>query len=332
MHFSPGSHPQTRWRSGFTLIELLVVIAIIAILVALLLPAVQQAREAARRSSCKNNLKQIGLAMHNYHDTFGTFPPGWVGANLGSPNTGLDTANPDSFRNGFGWASMLLPSLEAGNLYDRFNFNLPTADQTAGQNANEPLLAQPLAVFQCPSDSKPDQFDAEDGNGNIVRMATANYLGVFGVTELEDCEIGAGVTETQQCRGEGTLFHNSRVRFRDITDGTSNTVIIGERTTFYENLNTKADPFYGTWPGIIANSEEVAERILAHTAHGPNYALRKDGAGNSLGDAGDFGSSHKGGAQFVLGDGGVRFISENINEVTFQRLGMIADGQVVGEF
>lgn len=319
-------------RRGFTLIELLVVIAIIAILVALLLPAVQQAREAARRSSCKNNLKQIGLALHNYHDVHNTFPPGWIGARNNAHNTGLDTTDAAGFRGGFGWATMLLPALEAGNLYDRFNFNQPMADQAAGQNVNEPFLVEPLATFQCPSDPKPDTFECEDGSSNPVEMGTANYMGVFGVSELENCEIGGGVTETEQCRGEGVFYHNSNVKFRDITDGTSNAIVVGERTTYYENLNTRADPFYGTWTGIVANSEEAAERILAHAEHPPNWALRADGAGMSLGHPGDFGSSHKGGAQFVLGDGSVRFISENIDEVTFQRLGMIADGNVVGEF
>jgi len=327
-----ADRPRSR-RDGFTLIELLVVIAIIAILVALLLPAVQQAREAARRSSCKNNLKQIGLALHNYHDVHNVFPPGWIGARNNAHHTGLESDDVTNFRSGFGWATMLLPAMEAGNLYDRFNFDEPVADQLATANVNEPFLDEAIPTFQCPSDPKPDTFLCQEGETNEVTMATANYMGVFGVSELEECEIDGDATKDEfQCRGEGALYHNSRVKFRDITDGTSNAIVVGERTTYYENLNTRADPYYGTWPGIVPNSEEAAERILAHAFHPPNWALRADSSGNSLGHPGDFGSSHKGGAQFVLGDGSVRFISENIDEVTFQRLGMIADGEVVGEF
>ena len=300
-------------RRGFTLIELLVVIAIIAILVALLLPAVQQAREAARRSSCKNNLKQIGLALHNYHDTFGVFPPGWVGGNATGHFTGAgEDLDYTGFTNGFGWGAMLLPALEAGNLYDRFDFRIRTS-----LAPNAALLNNVLTVFQCPSDPKPDTFVLTDEDTNTFTMGTANYMGVFGTDELHDCEVSSSTT-SWQCRGNGILFHNSKIGFRDITDGTSNTIVVGERTTFVDDDG----PFYGVWSGLIPNSEHALERFLGHAEHGPNYGEH----------AGDFGSSHKGGAQFVLGDGSVRFISENINETTFQRLAMRADGQVIGEF
>lgn len=314
-------------RDGFTLIELLVVIAIIAILVALLLPAVQQAREAARRSSCKNNLKQIGLALHNYHDTFRVFPPGWIGANAAGPHTGLDSADLTGFNNGFGWGAMILPQLEAGNIYDSFDFTLPLTDP-----ANSSAIAHSISTFQCPSDPKPGTADITDSLGNSFTLGTSNYMGVFGIRDIDDCEIGVGVTATQQCTAEGTFYHNSKVSFRDMTDGTSSTIIVGERTTFYPNLNTKANPFYGTWMGLVPNSPEGAERFLGHCEHSPNYALQKASNGDSLGDPGDFGSSHTGGAQFVLADGSVRFLSTNIDTPTFQNLGQIADGQVIGEF
>lgn len=316
-------------RRGFTLIELLVVIAIIAILVALLLPAVQQAREAARRSSCKNNLKQLGLAMHNYHDVHRVFPAGWIGANPAGPHTGLGSPDLTGFNNGFGWGAMILPYIEQSSLYDQLNFSAPLTDPT-----NASSIATKVSTFQCPSDPKPDTAVVTDDSSNSFTLGTSNYMGVFGIREIDECEIGASphVSATQQCKGEGVFYHNSKVAMRDITDGTTNTVMLGERTTFYENLNTRADPFYGFWMGLVPNSEEGAERFLCHTEHNPNHALAKDSTGMSLGDAGDFGSSHTGGAQFVLGDGSVRFISENIDAATFQNLGQIADGHIVGEF
>jgi len=294
-------------RRGFTLIELLVVIAIIAILVALLLPAVQQAREAARRSSCKNNLKQIGLAMHNYHDTFSTFPPGWIGANGTAQDTGVGETTTDTFRNGFGWGTMLLPALEAGNVYDGFNFNSQTRTL-----ANAALARNVLTVFQCPSDPKPDTFvlnDVAEPPVPIATLGTANYMGVFGTGGLGACVTAPNV----QCLGNGTLFHNSRINFRDISDGTSNTIIIGEQSGLPR----------GVWVGLIPNLDDsitadALRRFLGTAELGPNV--------------GHFGSSHKGGAQFVLGDGSVRFISENLNQTIFQRLANRADGQVIGEF
>ncbi|MBL4885116.1 MAG: DUF1559 domain-containing protein [Planctomycetaceae bacterium] len=314
-------------KDGFTLIELLVVIAIIAILVALLLPAVQQAREAARRSSCKNNLKQLGLALHNYHDTHRVFPSGWIGANSSGPHTGMNSPDLTGFNNGFAWGAMSLPFIESSPLYDQLNFSVPLTDST-----NARSIATVVSVFQCPSDPKPGTAVITDSVGNSFTLGTSNYMGMFGIRAIDECEIGVGVTATEQCRGEGTFYHNSKVSFRDMTDGTSSTIIIGERTTFYSNLNSKTNPFYGAWIGLIPNSEEGAERFLGHSSHHPNYALRKDSAGLSIGDSGDFGSSHTGGAQFVLADGSVRFISTNIDTPTFQNLGQISDGQILGEF
>jgi prepilin-type N-terminal cleavage/methylation domain-containing protein len=245
-------------RNGFTLIELLVVIAIIAILIALLLPAVQQAREAARRASCKNNLKQIGLALHNYHDVHLTFPPGWMGVN---PQTRLPYVEGES---GFAWGAMILPFLDQAPLYQQFNFSI-----AMDLPPNRPFLRQPLTVFQCPSDPKPEAFFQDDRNGEDVQLATANYVGVFGVIELDDCENPPGVfpvSPTGQCLGDGAFFHNSVVRMRDIIDGTSNTFLVGERTTF---MHPVEGPFYGTWSGALPGVEvdEAAARIVGHAEH-----------------------------------------------------------------
>ncbi len=318
---------QNEKRSGFTLIELLVVIAIIAVLVALLLPAVQQAREAARRSACKNNMKQLGLALHNYHDVFSVFPPGWIGANAAGPHTGLNSSDLTGFGNGFSWGAMIAPYVEKIALYDQLDFSFPLTDPI-----NSVSISAVIPTFQCPSDPKPDTAVVTDSSGNSFTLGTSNYMGVFGIRDVDDCEIGVGVTATEQCTAEGMFFHNSKVSMRDITDGTSSTFMLGERTTFYSNLNTRANPFDGTWMGLVPNSAEGAERFLGHCEHHPNHALEKDASGLSAGDPGDFGSSHTGGAQFVLADGSVRFVSTNIDTPTFQKLGQISDGQPVGEF
>lgn len=295
---------------GFTLIELLVVIAIIAVLIALLLPAVQQAREAARRSQCKNNLKQIGLALHNYHDTHNTFPPGWIGV-----VSGVQDPEGDS---GFGWGSMILPNLDQSPLYAQFNFSNPM--DAAPNRAN---LGRVLTVFQCPSDPKPDKFPLDDRNGTPVDLASANYVGVFGTVELDGCENPPGmfpVTAQGQCVSDGAFFHNSRIKMRDFTDGTSSTLMVGERTTFTDPGT--GDKFYGTWSGALPEVEEAPARIMGHAEHPPNRKLHPE----------DFGSAHTGGAQFVLADGHVVFISENIDTRVFQSLSTRNGGEVVGEF
>lgn len=296
----------TARRRGFTLIELLVVIAIIAILIALLLPAVQQAREAARRTQCRNNLKQIGIALHNYHDVNSTLPPGWIGVDSGQPDVEGDNA--------FAWAMMILPAMDQGPLFQKFNTHVGVLDPT-----NAPLLETSLPAFRCPSDAYEDSWEMNDeATGNpLVQLASANYVGNWGsgtVLEIDDCE---GLASGQRCFDTGPFSHNSRIRFRDFKDGLSNTYVTGER---------RSDPqmdWYATWAGAPPGGEETWARILGVADHTPNHpAAHME----------DFSSWHTGGAQMLFGDGAVRFISENINHATWQSLSTYLGGETAGEF
>ncbi|MEZ6060347.1 MAG: DUF1559 domain-containing protein [Planctomycetaceae bacterium] len=300
---------------GFTLIELLVVIAIIAVLIALLLPAVQQAREAARRTQCRNNLKQIGLALHNYHDVHRTLPSGWIAVLNGQPS-------PHDGLSGFGWATMILPYLDQQNLYNQLDLNLAVND-----HRNEPFIRKRITAYVCPSDPQPETWwihEADHSHGHVApatmqqdhvdlaELATANYAGVFGTQDLHLCEHVSGA-----CLSDGTFYHNSSVRLRDLTDGTSSTLIVGERLTKPEL------EWFTTWSGMVPEGEEAFSRILGSTDHTPNSrALHLD----------DFSSHHTGGALFCLGDGSVHFISENIDHGVYQKLATIAGGEAVGEF
>jgi len=305
------SRSATLGRSGFTLIELLVVIAIIAVLIALLLPAVQQAREAARRSQCKNNLKQIGLALHNYHDTMNCLPPGWIGVTTGQPSP--------SGANGFSWGTFILPYVDQAPLFSKMSFGNSMSDA-----ANLDLLKYKLPVYQCPSDPKPDTFQTKDTPS--VTLATANYAGVFGLVEPDNCEIPYGSPNSArnaqgQCISDGSFFHNSLIRLRDFTDGTSSTLLVGERTT-WKNPADPTEIVYGTWSGAVPGGDDAAARVIGHAGHLPNEGD----------DAEDFGSSHVGGAHFVMGDGHVQFLSQNMDAGTFRSLATRSGGEVVGEF
>ncbi len=298
-------------RRAFTLIELLVVIAIIAVLMALLLPAVQQAREAARRTRCRNNLKQIGLALHNYHDVHSVFPPGWISVSGGthSAHNGL---------NGAGWGTMLLPFLDQTPLYEAFDSRLAIEDP-----ANTLFRETRLSVFRCPSDPQPETFEIHDDATGTVVLATlpiANYVGSFGTVDLHDCTAAPGtapVTASGQCASDGIFYHNSRVRLRDVTDGTSNTLMVGER-------RTDADAgWYSTWVGMVSGGEEAFQRILGVSDHVPN---------DPVAHFDDYSSHHAGGALFVKGDGSVHFVSENIDLSLWHALATRNGGEVVGDF
>jgi prepilin-type N-terminal cleavage/methylation domain-containing protein len=273
-------------RIGFTLIELLVVIAIIAVLIALLLPAVQQAREAARRSQCKNNLKQIGLAMHNYEESFKIFPPGVI--TVGSWNNCTTMSNgvakPNNDTRAWGWGVFLFPNLDQAPLYEQLRpdgCRMPNANTSYGGAL---LLQTALPAFRCPSDTG-DQI-----NQMHQDYSTSNYV--------IDGEIG---------------FVNSKIGLRDITDGASNTFFHAERSL---DRNAAGRRYPGA---IVFGRSNVTDAGFYFRPHPPiNYRPTPFTSATSA-SAGDptcvrhvVSSQHAGGAHFLMGDGVVRFVSENI--------------------
>ena len=265
----------TKRRIGFTLIELLVVIAIIAILIALLVPAVQKVREAAARTQCRNNLKQIGLAIHGYHDRMKAFPPGYASAvDAGGNETGP----------GWGWAAHLLDDVEQGPLKQQLKFNLNVSDP-----ANATPRTQRLSVFLCPADEDLGTFTHPDDAA--TPLAFASYVGVFGSNEIED---GPGA-------GNGVFFRNSKLRFGDVADGTSNTLFVGERSSAL---------FKSTWAGVLPVDEGQA-LVLGSCDHPPN---------DPAAHAEDFWSRHTSGVNFLFGDGSVRNVSNSVPPAVYQAL------------
>jgi len=294
---------KTRKRLGFTLIELLVVMAIIGVLVAILLPAIQSARAAARRTQNRNNLKQIGVALHNYHDTFKMFPAGWIGIDSGAPDI--------EGSNGFGWGAMILPFIDQGPLFNQFDFKLMIDDP-----ANEARRAY-VPAFRSANDVGPNQWKIEDEGapGSVLAtLPTSNYVGNFGTGALEDCHT---LPPGAQCIGDGVFYHNSKVRLADLLDGSSNTFIVGERRSDAEL------GWHSTWVGSIPNGDEHLARILGVADHTPNHP-----------DAhfDDYSSHDANGVFFLFGDGHVQHINEHIDLTLFRSLATRDGGEIAGEF
>ena len=309
----------SRPRRGFTLIELLVVIAIIAVLIALLLPAVQQAREAARRSQCKNNLKQIALALHNYHDTHLAFPPGWVR----EPGT--------SNHPGWGWGAMVLPYIEQAPLSDLLNVGIgrPTLN-TADPAALLPGGDTVLTVFRCPSDVGPDRMDDTEPGTYIVGAGLSNYVAsVRAVAAFST----SWVWQSGGDRKRGAFYTNSRTRIGDVTDGTTNTFAVSERVWHYSNNPTPV--LAGVWIGAGRTDKET--RACRSVGFAPERPINGGTRSHT-----SLSSQHTGGVQAAMLDGSVHFISENVDhfidpslgsddeiDSVLERLIAISDGQVV---
>ncbi|MCA9003990.1 MAG: DUF1559 domain-containing protein [Planctomycetaceae bacterium] len=309
-------------KRGFTLIELLVVIAIIAILIALLLPAVQQAREAARRSTCKNNMKQLGIALHNYHETHRIFPQMHV-ENI--RNTTYDPVDGESY---LGWNFMLLPFMDQAPLYNKINLNKPWRSPT-GTVLQPTLIKTPIASLACPSDP------ADGVNPNIGNFGKSNYVGLYSCYRLlPGTTTISGVTSAW-------ADHNAR-NIKSFRDGMSNVLLLGERTT--EGGYSGA-----VWAGSNAYVHSTAGNIGSWSYHtavvrtfqgwstNSDQALSSYYMINGVSNTGStnawgLSSSHEGGCHFLLGDGAVRFISENVNGDTLIFLCGINDKNIVGEF
>jgi prepilin-type N-terminal cleavage/methylation domain-containing protein/prepilin-type processing-associated H-X9-DG protein len=335
-------------RQAFTLIELLVVIAIIAILVALLVPAVQKVRESAARAQCTNNLKQIGLGLHGYHNSRGHFPPGYVDGNTNPDSTPDNDVGP-----GWGWAAFLLPYLEQDNFYKQINFNV-----AVGTGVNKQVSQQLLTIFLCPSDLGQEMCVLYNWNSlAVTKVAYANYVGCNG---WEECFSGAGgnpqpgpgadgLAGAFGKAGVGVFYRNSRNRFADVTDGTSNTIFVGERSSNHAP---------STWTGAVALAMcpawmATGPRTPPNTP--PNQALA--GPSGTAYDNADYGealvlahcnathlpsadfpifdpdvfySMHTPqGANFLFGDGSVRFLASTIDPSTYQYLSTIAGGEPI---
>jgi prepilin-type N-terminal cleavage/methylation domain-containing protein/prepilin-type processing-associated H-X9-DG protein len=295
-------------RSAFTLIELLVVIAIIAILIGLLLPAVQKVREAAARMSCSNNLKQLGLAFHAYHDANGSLPPGYSAS--GSYVNGSTDTSP-----GWAWGAYTLPYIEQGNLKNQFNMTLPVQ--------SSPAIQTVVKTYLCPSDIvQPTAFAVTDSSWNTVCLvAPSSYAACCG-----------GGVSTTAATGNGCFYRNSTVRLTDITDGTSNTIFIEERA--FANVE-------GTWVGAISGGYCNQGLFNPHAVPGKlgqgagdlvliHASTNNSPTGRNLDDAS---SKHTGGSNFLLADGSVHFIlnipSGSANVVTLEAMGTIAGGEVL---
>ncbi len=294
--------------NGFTVIELLITLVIIVAITSLLLPAIQESRNQARSRDCMNNLKQLGLAMHNYHDVFSVFPPGWIRNNPHAQSP-----------SGFGWQAMILPFIELLAMYDRLEFHVPN-NAGAFEQDNKLILQTAIPTYRCPGDSTPAT------NPMRGEWGTSNYSLNFGsepvprMVPLDGSMNWPGALPTR-LHTNGIGWWTSKVRMRDITDGTSNTLMVGERS-----IKSAA----GIWPGVRSNSSETDQ--VTDTSYGNeiNSGLNS------------FSSPHRGGANLLLCDGSVRFLSDQVDSQppgkgrnavggVFQFLGSRNDGQVLGE-
>jgi len=310
-------------RTGFTLIELLVVIAIIGILVALLLPAVQQAREAARRSQCKNNLKQLAVALHNYEDVHTTFPPGLITVNptatvvICSLGTGFGAS--DSWTeaqtgagvHGTSWLLQTLPYIDSNTIYSDWNFELsPSGNRAVGE--------RDIPIFYCPSRRNSAQSEARmfqdwERGGN-------DYGGCLGACNgFHDCgthefwRVATGNRPEAPCKG---IFRvNSATRLHEITDGTSNTILIGE----LDRLDISTGNF--SQDGWAIGGSPTIFSTCSNRCRGPNSDFFEEPA-----------SEHTGGVHVGLADGAVRFIADPIDIRTFAALGSMQNDEVLGDF
>jgi len=313
---------------GFTLVELLVVIAIIGILIALLLPAVQSAREAARRTQCSNNLKQITLAIHNYHSAHKSFPPGGI-TKIPKSTCLLDcqTSGNRATWGGANWAVMILPYLEDTARYDLYDFSGSfSALYWVPGSTNFSVQFQPNPKFQCPSDpnSRPE-------------ICNTNYFGCQGGGATYLCA-GSGGVFPRVCFHNGIFHNNSSFRISHVADGTSNVFLVGE-TKYCPHPDGHATGAYASWdsalriyPGTVYPFPLglCAAMEAINSAEWPTWNPSRTFTGDVASST--FGSLHPGGCHFGMADGSVHFISETIDMALYRGLGAREDGFPVGGF
>lgn len=360
------SSPPAHRAAAFTLVELLVVIAIIGVLVGLLLPAVQAAREAARRSSCTNNLKQVGLALHGYHDASGFFPPANV-AKAGSP-TGTPAVPHVAT---WAWGTFILPYLERDELFVQFKPNLvePAPEGTntlvdvGASSTLSPLVGTGIQAYLCASDpqgprtsDKTENKDAKrilSGVGSGTRYGRSNYAISMHDNQLQN-NLRSGQTGSAL---NGIAFANSRVQIKDVTDGTSSTLAVGERVdaapgggrgvngttewgpnsgSFVMNI-PPINPTSAVWAGTNMDGYVNPDSTTSGSLHrgmiwnggSAHYGINDFSTVNA---SKGFSSNHGQGAMFTFADGAVKFLTQNIDATTFKRLANRKDGQPVGSY
>ena len=337
-----------RFRAfGFTLVELLVVIAIIGILIALLLPAVQAAREAARRSQCSNNLKQIGIALHNYHDSFKVMPPAMLNCGRQSGSTVAADWDPvEVTLNTTGWA-LLLPYVEQSAAHDLYDFNLCAAESNpysgrpiSGTLAtNAPIISTRYSFMECPSSpTVGESYTTTHAFYNLRNAYRTGYLFCVGYST----DYNRNYDKWSGDRRQGMFGNNGAANFARITDGTSNSIAVGESQG---GARHKASHLFGPW-GLSGAHTSVHGRIVSYNtspitsagSHATLYGINSEWSrtfpapdprykGRTY--AWVFSSMHPGGANFVFGDGSTRFLSETMDYNTWCRLGYIHDGDPV---
>ncbi|MCA8990646.1 MAG: DUF1559 domain-containing protein [Planctomycetaceae bacterium] len=304
---------------GFTLIELIIVMGVIAVLVALLLPAVQQAREAARRTTCKNNLKQLGLALTNYQGLHDVIPPGYVARDVAP-----DDPYTAEVGSGYAWSTLLLPFLDQISLQRRLDLRGNSTDQLSIA-----VAATQVPAFICPSDKGELTFTLKSGVGDMT-LSRTNYVGVYGTGDLSALP-GAPTSR-------GVFYRNSGTGIYDLKDGASHTLLLGERMSPQFKDNYPRECCAATWYAVPPGAAYQSDNSGAFQPPWLVLGATKDTSNSSLiplngpRASAPFSSQHVGGIQVVLADGSVRFISENIDHEQFRQLGEIADGGLDADY